>query len=633
MLRQSEERLALAQRTGRIGVFDWDIVHCKGFWTPEMQEILGVPPDTEASYENWAKRVLPEDLPHLEGFLQEWLHSARAEAQWEYRIVRPDGEVRWIAASAHLVRQAAGQALRMIGTNQDITERKQAEEALRKRELILAQAGQMAHLGAWDVEIYHPEDLTANPLTWSDEVYRIFGYPPGTVRVTPQFFFQHVHPADRQAVLESSVQAMAHKQPYSIEHRILRHDGTERRVQEHAEFVFDEQGRPLRMVGAVQDITESKRLEEALRQSEERHRTLTEAMPQLAWTALPDGTTDYASSQWETYTGRPVAEVLEERWLQLVHPEDRERAVAAWQQAVRTGVVHDCDLRLRGADGRYRWFKSRGVPLRNQDGVIVKWFGTCTDISEVLQAREILARHNEELNRLVEERTTKLQEMVGELQHLSYTLAHDLRAPLRSLAGFTRLLEHECAGCTQPRSRDFYERIITSAERLDQLITDALNYTKVVRQDLPLREVQLVPLLRGIMATYPNLQPFTEQIQIAEDVPPVLGNESLLTQCFSNLLGNAVKFVAPGVAPQVRLWAERKPGRVRIWVEDNGIGIPAESQRSIFDLFQRLHTGYEGTGLGLAIVRKAAERMNGKVGVESEPGQGSRFWVELKAAD
>ena len=164
------------------------------------------------------------------------------------------------------------------------------------------------------------------------------------------------------------------------------------------------------------------------------------------------------------------------------------------------------------------------------------------------------------------------------------------------------------------------------------LINDALNYTKAALQELPLQEVDLSKLVRGLLDTYPNLHAENMGISIDGPLPIVLGNESLLTQCFSNLLGNAVKFVARGVRPKVRVCSENKDGFARIWVEDNGIGIPKRSQPLLFAMFRKLDTQYEGTGIGLAIVRKAVERMGGKVGVESEPGQGSRFWVELRVA-
>jgi signal transduction histidine kinase len=254
--------------------------------------------------------------------------------------------------------------------------------------------------------------------------------------------------------------------------------------------------------------------------------------------------------------------------------------------------------------------------------------GVNLDITE----RKRLQDHLEEV---VAERTAKLREALAELEHMSYSMVHDMRAPLRAMDSFAGIMQAECADCQRPPGRNYLERIRESSSRLDALITDALNYNEVVRENLPTTSVELGRLLRGMLQSYPNLHPRAADITLEFTELFVLGNESLLTQCFGNLLGNAVKFVAPGVRPRVRIWAEPstinpQPSTI-IYVEDNGIGIPKEAQEKIFRMFQRMHreSEYPGTGIGLTIVRKAVERMNGRVGLESEPGKGSKFWVEL----
>ena len=243
-------------------------------------------------------------------------------------------------------------------------------------------------------------------------------------------------------------------------------------------------------------------------------------------------------------------------------------------------------------------------------------------------------RAHEELEGLVEQRTAKLREMIAELQHVSYAITHDMRAPLRAMSTFAGLIQEGLSAAPNPSPEllDSCRRIIVSATRLDQLIKDALNYTKAVLQELPLHPVDLAKLIPSLIESYPNLQSDKAEILIEDPLPVVLGEESLLTQCFSNLLGNAVKFVAPGVRPRVRVRVESSGSTVTISVEDNGIGIPRDSRRRLFGMFERLTSGYEGTGIGLAIVRKVVERMGGKVGAESEPGHGSRFWVQLRSA-
>ena len=219
--------------------------------------------------------------------------------------------------------------------------------------------------------------------------------------------------------------------------------------------------------------------------------------------------------------------------------------------------------------------------------------------------------------------------MIAELEHVSYAIVHDLRAPLRAMQAHAHILATESEKSLEQRL-DHLRRIMVAASRLDKLIQDALNYNRAVLREMPMQPVDLSRLVRDLVETYPNFDPTEADIRIDDNLPVVLGNEALLTECFSNLLGNAVKFVSPGTRPQVAIRAEVSNGFARIWVEDNGIGIPKNAQPRLFGMFERLIDGYEGTGIGLAIVRKVVERMGGKVGVESEPGKGSRFWVELR---
>ena len=231
------------------------------------------------------------------------------------------------------------------------------------------------------------------------------------------------------------------------------------------------------------------------------------------------------------------------------------------------------------------------------------------------------------------ERTEKLREMVSELEGFSYSVAHDLRAPVRAIQSFSNILAEECGDQISVKGKDYIRRITTSAERMDKLIQDVLNYSRIARSPSPLVQVDTGRLLSGILESYESLQSPRAEILLDGHFPPVMANEALLTQCISNLLGNAVKFVVPGATPRVRVWAEMRDSRVRLFFQDNGIGIEKEEHEKIFEIFQQLNKSYEGTGIGLAIVKKAIARMGGRVGLESEPGQGSTFWLELTPAD
>jgi signal transduction histidine kinase len=225
---------------------------------------------------------------------------------------------------------------------------------------------------------------------------------------------------------------------------------------------------------------------------------------------------------------------------------------------------------------------------------------------------------------------------------------------LRAIQTFTKITLDEYGAGLGQDGKELMTRVAVAAERMDHLIQDVLIFSQVSRQDIPITSIALEKLIQDIMFERPEFQPPNAEIHFESPLLPVLANQASLTQCLTNLLSNAVKFVAPGVKPRVRIWTELRRGgpdgpagtvpdgdlptgpaeenraqMVRLWVEDNGIGIEADAQHKIFELFQRLHSEYPGSGIGLAIVRKAVERMGGNLGVESELGKGSRFWIEL----
>jgi len=265
-------------------------------------------------------------------------------------------------------------------------------------------------------------------------------------------------------------------------------------------------------------------------------------------------------------------------------------------------------------------------------------------------ANHQLARQAGELEQLVAKRTETLRETVADLEGFSYSVAHDMRTPLRSMQGFARILLDSYADKLDADAQGYLGRIASSAARMDLLIQDVLNFTRVMRSDALLSPVDLDVLVRDIVATYPDWQAPNATIEIAGKLPRVLGHEGFLTQCVSNLLSNAVKFLAPGVAPKVKIWAEDRSRAaaatatakavdggepvVRVWFEDNGIGIAERDRSRIFRLFERINPTdqFEGTGVGLTIVRKAIQRLNGRVDFESEVGRGSQFWIELTKA-
>ncbi len=254
------------------------------------------------------------------------------------------------------------------------------------------------------------------------------------------------------------------------------------------------------------------------------------------------------------------------------------------------------------------------------------------DVTELEFAREALRKTNEELEQRVTARTLALAKSNEQMEAFCYSIAHDLRAPLRSMSGFSKLLLEEFAGNITETAKNYAGRIQYSAEHMDRLIRDLLSYGRLNTEPLTLGDVDLETVFSEVLAQHHNdIQQKRAKVRRKGRLPRVCGHYPAIHAVLANLIANGLKFVAPGTRPQIDVSAEQKGDWTRIWVADNGIGIAPENRDKIFGVFQRLHPAetYPGTGIGLAIVAKGVERMGGRVGLESEPGKGSRFWFEL----
>lgn len=321
-----------------------------------------------------------------------------------------------------------------------------------------------------------------------------------------------------------------------------------------------------------------------------------------------------------TDVGRPLAGIRHN--LQLENLEELVSQVV--------GLIAVREVEVRDQDGR--WYLLRARPYLTVNNKIDGAVLVLLDIDDLKRAQTLLTDHAGKLEAQVMSRTQELRETNSELEAFSYSISHDMRAPLRAMQGFARLLLKANEALLDADSVDQLRRISASAGRLDLLISDVLTYSRLMRSEIVLQPVELDKLVPLVIATYPQLHADNVQIAIESRLPAVLANEASMIQCLSNLLSNAVKFVAPGVSPRVRIYADEVEGEPCLWIEDNGIGIDPRNHQRIWAIFTKIERArdYEGTGIGLAIVRKAVERMNGKIGVESALGKGSRFWLRLR---
>ncbi len=422
---------------------------------------------------------------------------------------------------------------------------------------------------------------------------------------------------------------------YTVEKRLVRPHGSPPWMQLTTSAVRPPEGTPAFLLVVMEDIS-------ARKEAETDRATLAAIVRQSADAIIgqsPDGTITSWNLAAERLFGYRAQEVLG-RQVSMLAPAEKADDVGAVLKRVLRGdlVAREEAVRIR-KDGARIYVALSASPILNTDGKLIGVARIVRDVTKLkmaeqtLQAtRQRLADANTRLEEQVRERTARLRETLAEIEHISYSIIHDMRAPLRAIEAYGELIESDAANRLSGESREFLARTRRAATRMDRLIRDVLSYSRLVRVGLELRSVNTGELLRGIVETYPAFQSPRVRIRIAPHLPWVQGNEAALTQCFANLLDNAVKSVRPGEPPQVEIKAAVNNGRARIFVADNGVGIPKELHERIFRVFERGSNAQEGTGIGLAIVRKAAERMGGKAGVESEPGQGSRFWVELPLA-
>jgi len=494
----------------------------------------------------------------------------------------------------------------------EIAERKQAEKELARRERELCDFLENATEGIHQVS-------ADGTILWANQAeIDLLGY---TAEEYVGHSITEFH-ADADVIADILARLKNGEKLREYEARLRRKDGSIRYVAINSS-VYWEDGRFVHTKCFTRDITERKNQDTASQ--------LLRAIVEFSEDAIVSKDLNGVITSWnkgaERLFGYTAAEVIGQP-VTILMPPERMNEEAGILAEIRQGrCIEHYETVRRRKDGTLLNISLTVSPIKDAQGKVVGVSKIGRDITERAQARE-------HLEQTVSERTAQLQDAVAELEAFSYSIAHDMRAPLRAMHSYSRFLEEDFSEALPMQGKTYARRIASGAERLDALITDVLNYSKISRGEMVLETLDVEKITRDIIDSYPNLAESCATILVRSPIPLVMGNAAALGQCLSNLLSNAVKFVAPGISPQVRVWAEERGGNVRLWVEDNGIGISEEGQKRIFNMFQRLNPArdFEGMGIGLTIVRKAVQRMGGRVGLESQPGVGSRFWIELKRA-
>ncbi|MBD2564012.1 response regulator [Nostoc linckia FACHB-391] len=381
-----------------------------------------------------------------------------------------------------------------------------------------------------------------------------------------------------------------------------------------------------------QEILERQRILEILRQSEERYRYLAEAIPQLVWTTNPNGECDFFNQNWCEYTGLTLEQSLGSGWLAALHPDDVQSADEVWSNAVKNSTIYNNEYRFkRASDASYRWQLARALPLKDEQGIVVKWFGTCTDIHEQKQILEERA-HLLELEQVARAKAETANRIKDEFLAV---LSHELRTPLNAILGWSKLLQ--IGRLDKAKTSEALATIERNATLQVQLIEDLLDISRILQGKLTLNitEINLESTVLSALQTM-RLAAETKLIEVSTvfeaRVGKVMGDSTRLQQVVWNLLSNAVKFTPKGGKIEVRL--EQADGYAQIIVSDTGKGISAEFLPFVFDYFRQADStttrNFGGLGLGLAIVRNIIEIHGGLVKANSHgEGKGAIFTVSL----
>ncbi len=353
--------------------------------------------------------------------------------------------------------------------------------------------------------------------------------------------------------------------------------------------------------------------EEALRDAEkarERFRFMAESMPQKIFTALPDGQTDYLNRQWMEFTGLPFEQLP--NWGQFIHPDDLDENVRAWRHSLDTGEPFHFQHRFRRADGVYRWHLSRALAMRNEEGQIVLWIGSCTDIHEQKEKEHELRQANDDL------------------QQFAYSASHDLQEPIRNVAIYSEIIAKRYHDSLDADGLQFLGFLTEGGRRLATLISDLLAYTRagVIEGDVTI--IDSSAILKNTLASLAEAIREAGAAITYDELPPVYMGPTHLQQVFQNLISNALKYRNEN-PPRIHISSASVAGAWQFSVQDNGIGIDPQYKEVIFGVFKRLHRDqkYSGTGIGLAICQRVLASYGGRIWVHSAPGKGSTFYFTV----
>lgn len=498
----------------------------------------------------------------------------------------------------------------------DITQRKQTEKAWNESQERYKLVVEATNDGICDWNI------TNDQVYWNDRYYEILGLNRKDIPEPSQEFARSlIHPQDHSLVQAFMHDHLQEKKSYPIEIRMRHSTGDYRYVRINARAVWNEQGIPVRLTGTITDITESKQAEIVLKESEERFRTMADAAPVLIWTCDSSGAGDYFNKTWLTFTGRTLEQELGFGWTVGIHPDDRERCIATCEEAKLNRSVLNMEFRLRRFDGEYRWILDTANPRFTADGELVGYIGSMVDITDIKEAEQELKDY-----------AHRLENSNKELEQFATVVSHDLQEPLRKVMIFSQYLRQADNCHFTDEAHDYISRMQCATERMQSLITDLLDLSRINRKGQPFQKTKLNEVLSEVLSDlHFTIKDSQGKIEVGE-LPEIEADAQQMGQLFQNLISNALKFHRDSVSPVVTISARTINNTFcEIRIKDNGIGFEEKYLDRIFGIFERLHgrREYPGTGIGLAICHRIIQRHGGSITATSIPDQGSTFIVIL----
>jgi PAS domain S-box-containing protein len=408
-----------------------------------------------------------------------------------------------------------------------------------------------------------------------------------------------------------------------------RKDGSRYPVEVRLQFAAEES--PPVFIAIILDIAERQQAEQTVLESEQRYQALARIAPVGIFRTDVVGNCIYTNERWCQIAGMHPEQALGEGWSAALHPEDRERVFNEWYQAAKTQVPFYTECRFQRPDGTVSWLLVRATAEQDIQGDVIGYVGTITDISEQKNIEDELRVHRDHLEELVSERTHAMETANRELEAFAYSVSHDLRAPLRTIDGFSHALEEDCADAVGDLGRDYLRRVRTASQRMGHLIDDILQLARMTKGDMQWSDVDMSKLANEAVDRLREAEPERRvDARVAPDIRGV-GDRTLLGVVLDNLIGNAWKYTSEKDRACIEIGVLEQDEELVYFVKDNGAGFDMRYADKLFGIFQRMHKAdeFEGTGIGLATVQRIVHRHNGLVWAEAEADKGATFFFTL----